>query len=455
MTQPLVEQRTNPLTGHSTLVHMPDSSESTNYLPAEWYVRQPQTRLPDFPCSFEPGTRRLHNEVLLRHFRDGDRWEEPSAAQRASEDDMDELWDPPRFGLPDWDLCVVQNITPFFLPPAGQPASKAWTLYEETLARGTSEVIVETPRHWDELGVAPVATCRATLEACRRRMKVAQERGLAFVGTFRNHGPGACMQSHPVTHVVGLETEPTSVRDERAREQAYHRTHGGCPTCAMVELELQREEELSGVVAGNHRHVAFVPCAPETPFETWIVPRSHQPSFLQADGEDMEALAEILTFVMGRFYLALNDPSYVLGIHTHLEEAPEDAAEAGHWRLIIKPKGLRYTGGLEDLHEVRICRTPPQEAARWLQARGNALRAGPGNIVQAESDAALVKALRVLWRELGLPGRTAEEVWRLSDGAPVSAAPGAPELTPDERRVLELAQEQYQEVRYRRPEVCA
>jgi UDPglucose--hexose-1-phosphate uridylyltransferase len=448
MTEPRVEQRTNPITGRSTLVHARDLSESTNYLSPEWYIRQPRLRLPEGPCSFQPGARRLHNEVLLRYFRDGARWEEIPAGGSS-----DELWDPPRFGLPDWDLCVIRNITPFFLPLTAEATLEGGSLYHEALARGTSEVILETPRHWDELGVGPPVVCRATLEACQRRMRVAQAQGLGFVAMFRNHGPSASVQTHPVSQVVGLETEPTTQREDRARQLAYHGTHGTCLTCAMLALEVAREESLSGIVARNHRFVAFVPYAPEVPFETWILPRAHQPSFLQAGPEDLEALAELLTFVMGRFHLALTDPSYVLGIQTHPETVPEGADAAVHWRLVIKPKGLRHTGGLEDLHEVRICRTPPQEAAAWLRRRGNALAAGAGNILQAESDVDLVKALRILWRELGLTGETAERVWR-ETGRPLEAAPGAAELSAHEVRVLELAHERYEEIRFRVPEVC-
>jgi hypothetical protein len=237
------------------------------------------------------------------------------------------------------------------------------------------------------------------------------------------------------------------------------------------------------VIADNYAFVAFIPYAPEAPFETWIVPRRHEWTFLEAVGAELEALAEILTFTMGRFYLALSDPSYVLGIQTHLDLDVAER-EAIHWRLVIKPKGLRHTGGLEDIHKVHVCRTPPHEAASWLRRRGNALRSAPGNILQADGDVALVKALRVLWRELGLPGRTAEEAWTLSGGNPLRRADETrrarrlgrrrsarrragrshrptlpvwarrPVLFREQRRVLELAHERYEEIRFRSPHVC-
>lgn len=119
------------------------------------------------------------------------------------------------------------------------------------------------------------------------------------------------------------------------------------------------------VVVANEEFLAFTPFASKYPFETWIVPRRHQPSFTQIDREQAAAFARILKEVLLRMDIALHHPPYNFTLHT----APINQERNYHyfqWHLAIMPR-LTIAAGFELGTGIYINVTTPEDAAKHLR----------------------------------------------------------------------------------------
>ena len=111
------------------------------------------------------------------------------------------------------------------------------------------------------------------------------------------------------------------------------------------------------VVSGNKHCMAFVPFAPEYPYEVWIVPKSCAPCFAY----DMENpyfrndVAEMLLEVLRRFATVVSMPSlihYNLMLYTGL--MLQDRSRSWHWYLRFTPRSFQVDGGVECGIKMRI-----------------------------------------------------------------------------------------------------
>jgi UDPglucose--hexose-1-phosphate uridylyltransferase len=84
------------------------------------------------------------------------------------------------------------------------------------------------------------------------------------------------------------------------------------------------------------RFLAFRPFAAASPFETWIVPRSHQPSFGKANDGTLDDRAPVLRAVLGGLRRALNEsgPQH----HPAERACGDEHLECFIWHLRIVPR---------------------------------------------------------------------------------------------------------------------
>lgn len=114
----------------------------------------------------------------------------------------------------------------------------------------------------------------------------------------------------------------------------------------------------------GERLVAFQPFAALAAYETWIVPRYHQPSFGRAGDETLDELAGVLRAVLGALRRHLNDPPYNLVIHS----APpgDEEREFFTWYFQIVPR-LSTPAGFELATGIPINPSLPEETAAALR----------------------------------------------------------------------------------------
>jgi UDPglucose--hexose-1-phosphate uridylyltransferase len=137
--------------------------------------------------------------------------------------------------------------------------------------------------------------------------------------------------------------------------------------CVWCDVVRQERRDGSRLVLEEEGFVAVAPFAPRFPFETWILPTAHRPSFESAQADEVDALARLLRDLIARLGRLFDDPPYNFALHT----APfkETDPEHFHWHLELMPK-LTRLAGFELGSGFFINPTPPEDAARFLRRAG-------------------------------------------------------------------------------------
>jgi len=261
-----------------------------------------------------------------------------------------------------WQLRVVRNKYPA-LRPEGQRERHFDGIYRWLPGVGRQEIIIESRRH---------NTCPAldTPDEVARTMAIFQTRGADFaqdsrieqVVYFNNHGPQAGTSLvHPHSQILGLPVVPYHIRSRAEEARRYFDDTGACVYCQMLYGELAARERL---IAANEHFVAFVPYAAFSPFHTWIIPRRHCPTFLEATPDEIRALGAILHDVLRRLYVGLHDPDYNYVIRS----APlhDIGREYLHWYVTVVPR-VTKTAGFEMGSGMFINTAFPEESAAFLR----------------------------------------------------------------------------------------
>ena len=126
----------------------------------------------------------------------------------------------------------------------------------------------------------------------------------------------------------------------------------------------QEMESKIRVVNENTDFLTIEPYAPRFPFETWILPKSHESSFENSQTHTYENLAKSIRDLLMRVEKVLVSPAYNMVIHTSpLFEAGNDHY---HWHIEMMPR-LTRIAGFEWGPGFYINPTPPEEAAQYLR----------------------------------------------------------------------------------------
>jgi UDPglucose--hexose-1-phosphate uridylyltransferase len=242
---------------------------------------------------------------------------------------------------PGWQVRVVPNKFPA-LQIEGGLDRRGEGLYDKMNGVGAHEVVIEGPEHAQDLADLSLEHLHSVLLAYRERViDLHKDRRFRYVLIFKNHGAQA-----------GATLE---------------HTHTQMIATPIIHIVQQETAENSGrrIVSMTDRFLATEPFAPRFPFETWILPRRHDPSYqiLDEPGELVE-LAAILKDTLMRLNRALDRPPYNFVIHTSPVSDPE--LEYYHWHIEIMPK-LTRVAGFEIGSGFYINPTPPEDAAQYLR----------------------------------------------------------------------------------------
>lgn len=267
---------------------------------------------------------------------------------------------------PGWSVRVVPNLYPSFTmaATAAMVAAGPAELYEVQPATGAHEVIISSPDHWRSTAQLPLEQVERMVRAWVMRMRThAGNPRVAYVQLIYNHGrsAGASLE-HPHAQLFALPFIPPVLLEELGGAEQFHRQHGRCVFCAMVEAELASDERM--VFAGD-RFVAVAPFASRVPFETWILPRYHSCRFEELAAAEISDFAGMLQQVTAALHRKLNDPPYNFFIHTAPCRSPE--LPHYHWHLELLPR-LTTWAGLEYGTGVIVNTMAPEAAAVFLRA---------------------------------------------------------------------------------------
>src|SRR5258708_18281622 len=153
------------------------------------------------------------------------------------------------------------------------------------------------------------------LWAYRERMlDLKRDFRLRYILVFKNQGAAAgATLEHTHSQLIALPIVPDLVREEIDGARAHFKQKERCVFCDIVRQELA---DTARVVSENADVVAIAPYAPRVAFETWLLPKRHEPRFEEAPRHGYESLAKVLRNVLHGMDRGLETPPYNVVVHT-------------------------------------------------------------------------------------------------------------------------------------------
>jgi UDPglucose--hexose-1-phosphate uridylyltransferase len=183
-----------------------------------------------------------------------------------------------------------------------------------------------------------------------------------YILIFKNHGEAAgASLEHPHSQLIATPIIPKRVQEELQGAKEYYNYKERCVFCDIVRQETNQGVRL---VSQNEDFVVIAPFAARFPFETWILPKAHDPFFEDAQKHEYVSLSKILRELLLRQEKVLTNPPYNLTVHN--SPLRETDGRHYHWHIEVLPK-LTRVAGFEWGSGFYINPTPPEEAAKFLR----------------------------------------------------------------------------------------
>jgi UDPglucose--hexose-1-phosphate uridylyltransferase len=263
---------------------------------------------------------------------------------------------------PGWSVRVVPNKFPA-LQIEGELNRQGEGIYDKMNGIGAHEVIIETPDHNKTISDLDEDYIADVLSTYRERiLDLKKDRRFKYIVVFKNHGEAAgASLEHTHTQLVAMPIIPKRVIEEIEGARKYYDFKERCVFCDIVAQEINDDVR---VVSSNESFLAIEPFAARFPFETWILPKTHEPAFEEIGRNEIMHLARLLKEILSKINAALNNPPYNFILHTLPLQG--DNRNWYHWHLEIMPK-LTKVAGFEWGSGFYINPTAPEEAARYLR----------------------------------------------------------------------------------------
>ncbi len=261
-----------------------------------------------------------------------------------------------------WQVRVVPNKFPA-LRIEESPEKYAYGIYDKIGGFGAHEVIIENPDHGTEIMDLPDEQLQLVLRAYRERcLDLRKDPRFKYILIFKNYGQAAgASLEHPHSQLIALPIVPSRVLGELKGAMKHYEYTDRCIFCDMLNQE-HAEKKLS--ILEDEGFIAFTPFVSRFPFETWIMPKSHEANFDSISDGNIPPLSRVIKKTLAKLKKALKDPSYNLMIHSLPIQSNE--AQSYHWHIEIIPH-LTQVAGFEWGTGFYVNPTPPELAAETLK----------------------------------------------------------------------------------------
>ncbi|MEI7542361.1 MAG: galactose-1-phosphate uridylyltransferase [bacterium] len=261
-----------------------------------------------------------------------------------------------------WKVRVIPNNHPY-LRVETPLKKKGVGIFDVISGTGANEIIVDTPLHnvdFDKMDVSRVVDVIRTYKD--RILDLKNDTRLEYVLIFKNRGERAGSNSqHLHSQLMALPVIPKKITEEMDASKEYFNFKKRCVYCDLVDNEIHMKER---IVRETERFVCITPFASQTPFEMWIIPKTHASHFYKLSENEEADLAIILKDSITRLNKALNYPSYNYMIHT--TPVKQQDIDHYHWHIEIMPR-VKSIAGFEWGSGFYINPTLPEEAADFLR----------------------------------------------------------------------------------------
>src|ERR1700690_465891 len=253
-----------------------------------------------------------------------------------------------------WSTRSVVHPTPLY-HIEGEPERRGDGIYDCMSSVGAHEVLVENPRHDRHLWNANDDEIGQFLRlAAERILDLKRDPRIKYVSFFKDYGKNAGQEfGHPTSQLTATMFVPRRVLYELRAGREYFQAKERCVFCDILT---QEERQASRVIEARGDYVALGPYAPRVPYETWIIPRTHEAAFERyglvrpASMLDLAALMrrtlQRIRTVTGDFHLVLHTSPNTLFQSKSLDYW-KTIDDDYHWHIEILPviggKAKSYT----------------------------------------------------------------------------------------------------------------
>jgi UDPglucose--hexose-1-phosphate uridylyltransferase len=268
-----------------------------------------------------------------------------------------------------WWTRVIPHFDPVF-QVEGDLGRRGDGMYDKMKSIGADEIIIESPEHSvrpEDIGLDQMG--RVIMTYRDRMADLEKDQRLRYTLIYKNSGKEAgAFYSHPVSHLASTPVIPKRVKEELDGAKQYFAYKERCIFCDIIREEIRVG---SRVIFETKSFLAFCPYASKFPFESWIIPKTHDCAFQDIKTEDIEDLALILSTVLKKLRTAFNGLAFNYFIHSVPNRIPRKdhwhtLGEDFHWHLEIMPRLLRTTG-FEWGSGFYILPTSPEHASKYLR----------------------------------------------------------------------------------------
>jgi UDPglucose--hexose-1-phosphate uridylyltransferase len=231
-----------------------------------------------------------------------------------------------------WSARSVVHPSPLYRIE-GDPARRGDGIYDRMRSIGAHEVLVENPKHDRHLWNASEAEVEQFLRLSAQRLKDLKGDGrIKYISIFKNHGPNAGQDfEHPTSQLTATTFVPRRVLYELRAGREYFQQKERCVFCDIIG---QEERQGVRVVELRGDFVALCPFAPRVPYETWILPRTHEANFERtgmAKGTGVRDLGSLLKRTLQRIRTISEEFHLVLHTSPNSQHA---SGSLGYWKTL-------------------------------------------------------------------------------------------------------------------------
>ena len=243
-----------------------------------------------------------------------------------------------------WSARSAVHPTPLYRIE-GEPGRRGDGLYDRMRSVGAHEVLIENPRHHRQLWNASDREIEQFLVLAGQRIQdLKRDARFKYVSIFKNHGVSAGQEfEHPTSQLTATTFVPRRVLYELRAGRDYYEKKERCVFCDILQ---QEERQNLRVLEIRGDYVALCPYAPRVPYETWLIPRTHDAAFERSalsKAGVMSELGALLRRTLQRIRTITED--FHLVLHTspnslHRSESLgywKTIDEDYHWHLEIMP----------------------------------------------------------------------------------------------------------------------
>jgi len=230
-----------------------------------------------------------------------------------------------------WAARSVVHPTPLY-HIEGEPARRGDGLYDRMHSVGAHEVLVENPKHDRQLWNASDREIEQFLMLAANRIQdLKRDMRFKYISIFKNYGTSAGQEfAHPNSQLTATTFVPRRVLYELRAGRDYYEQKERCVFCDILS---QEERQNVRILETRGDYIALCPYAPRVPYETWLLPRTHEAGFERSGSRAgiFLDLAVLLKRTLRRIRTITED--FHLVLHTS-PNSRNQSKSLGYWKTI-------------------------------------------------------------------------------------------------------------------------